>query len=94
MKRMDKSNYAELPFAGHISRRHISHKYIRYSRFDLRGWLARARTLSFFGPTLPRSRREVTRYIDDIFGGSNINSIINQSGCLGERARSDLSAGR
>lgn len=53
MKRMDKSNYAELPFAGHISRRHISHKYIRYSRFDLRGWLARAPTLSFFGPTLP-----------------------------------------
>lgn len=97
MKRMDKSNYAELPFAGHISRRHISHKYIRYSRFDLRGWLARARTLSFFGPTLPPEggrRREVTRYIDDIFGGSNINSIINQSGCLGERARSDLSAGR
>lgn len=36
----------------------------------------------------------VTRYIDDIFGGSNINSVINQSGCLGERARSDLLVGR
>lgn len=49
--------------------------------------------LLFFHPSFPGGNR-ITRYIDDIFGGSNINSVINQNGCLGERARSDLLVGR
>lgn len=93
MKRMDKSNYTELPFAAYFATG-ISRKYIRYSRFDLRASMAGSCAYTFFFRPNFTPPERVTRYIDDIFGGSNINSIINQSGCLGERARSDLLVGR
>lgn len=70
MKRMDKSNYADLPFAAYFAQPfHTSIPSILSIRpARMVGSCSHTYTF-FFRPNFTPGEREVTRYIDDIFGG-------------------------